>query len=246
MANPQTENGFIQIATGNEENDILKALVRAELSGTEYQVILLVIRQTYGFKKKEDWISLSQFQGITGKSREALCKYIKRLVNKKILVKHSTPGKNAYFSLNKNFDTWIKLVNKSRLVNNSTKTSEQKYTQLVNNSSPTKEIITKETITKENIGLNKSTKRNDLKFPKEDYDFLIRKYQELKGITLQGNEFLPIQQIIKSMFLSGRTKEVILECMEFIATSDQPYWQTWTINTIYKQLPLFLSGKLKG
>lgn len=55
MASPQTEDGYTAIA-----NEIMEALIAAELSGQEFRIALLVIRKTYGFKKKEDAISLSQ------------------------------------------------------------------------------------------------------------------------------------------------------------------------------------------
>ena len=148
MANPQLENGFLSIASGDEGNDILKALVRAELSGGEYQIILLVIRQTYGFKKKEDWISLTQFEKITNKSRARVSECIKTLVKKNILVKRSVAGLNAYYGLNKDFDTWNKLVKKSGLVKNTRQTSKEYKTQLVKNTLPTKETLTKENIQK--------------------------------------------------------------------------------------------------
>lgn len=162
MPNPQTENGFIQIATGNQQNDILMALVKQRLNGTQYQVVLLVIRKTWGFKKKDDWISLTQFQNYLSKSRENICREIKQLVNKNILVKKSTPGVSAFYSINKDFDTWKQLVNKKSLVkelaskstSEEKSTSEQNVNQLVNKKSPTKE-----TITKENILMEKKVKK---------------------------------------------------------------------------------------
>jgi hypothetical protein len=94
-----------------------------------------------------------------------------------------------------------------------------------------------------NIRLDKPT-RKELTFKKEEYDLIIKEYQSLKGIQLQGNEFKPVQQTIKTMFLSGRKTEDILACMRFFANNPKECWQNWTINTVFKQLPLFLSGKL--
>jgi len=160
MASPQLENGFIQIASGKEENDILTALVKVELSGTEYQIVLWVIRKTWGFKKTEDWISLSQFEKITNKSRARVCEALKALVKKNILVKNTLLGKTTKISINKNFDEWNRLVKKSglvkktrlaRLVKNTRLTSKEYKTQLVKNTGHTKDTITKETITKKNL-----------------------------------------------------------------------------------------------
>ena len=124
---PQKEKGFLQIASGKSDNDILPALVSMKLNGTEYQIILTVIRKTWGWNKKEDWISISQFEKITNKSRRYIIDTITSLVKKRLLVK------------------------KTSLVKKRIPTSEVLSPQLVNNTSPTKDTITKDTITKDTI-----------------------------------------------------------------------------------------------
>lgn len=47
MANPQIENGYTRIA-----NELLEALLLANLSKRQLLVALAVIRQTYGFNRK--------------------------------------------------------------------------------------------------------------------------------------------------------------------------------------------------
>src|SRR5436305_1212224 len=96
MMSPQTEDGFVRIATGTGENDVLSALARCRLSGTEFQIVLWVIRQTWGYGKKEDWISLTQFEKVTGASRSYVCRAIDRLVTCRILVTQKSPGKTVY------------------------------------------------------------------------------------------------------------------------------------------------------
>jgi len=151
MGTPQLENGFIQIATGDENNDILLALVHADLNGTEYQIMLFIIRKTWGFKKKEDWISITQFESHTNKSRKQIIKTLAGLVNKKLLVKKNTPGKTTTYCPNKDFTAWGTLVNKSTLVNKRLQTSVLSGHELVTKSTPTKDIYTKETITKDTL-----------------------------------------------------------------------------------------------
>lgn len=89
-------------------------------------------------------------------------------------------------------------------------------------------------------------KRNHLKFPKENYNLVIKTYMRLKGISLSSSEFLPVQQAVKSMFISGHTPDDIILCMEFFAESALPHWQTWNINTVKMKMPEFKAGKLKG
>lgn len=98
MANPQKENGYTAIA-----NEILEKLVNTAILGSEYQIVFFVIRKTYGYQKKEDRISLTQFEKSTGLSRVTVVKALKNLVSRKILVKTAKPT----YRLNKDYETWV-------------------------------------------------------------------------------------------------------------------------------------------
>jgi len=95
-----------------------------------------------------------------------------------------------------------------------------------------------------NIRLDKPTKRKNLKYPKDDYNKIINAYQELKNIKLKGPEFSPIQQAIKTMFMSGRSVKEIIACMEFMAEDDF-LKDKWTIRTIRLKIPEFMAGNLE-
>jgi len=58
---PQKENGYTPIA-----NEIMDALCSHRISGEERQLLDCIIRKTYGWNKKVDEISLSQFMKMTG------------------------------------------------------------------------------------------------------------------------------------------------------------------------------------
>lgn len=124
-------NNFSQIP-----NNVLEKLITYDFTGTEFKIILKVIRQTFGYHKDKDWISLSQFQGTTGKSRRNISRFIRKLVSRKTLVKRSSPGKNAYYSINTDTDTWLK----TGVRNGTTDTSVLK---LVSYKTHTKDIFTK-------------------------------------------------------------------------------------------------------
>ena len=109
MASPQIEKGFTRIA-----NEILERLVNTPLLGSEFQVLLCIIRKTYGYQNKVDIISLSQFQKATGLSRPTVVKTLKNLVTRKMVVKIYLPHDRISFSFNKNYDEWV--VNISKLV----------------------------------------------------------------------------------------------------------------------------------
>jgi phage replication O-like protein O len=109
MTTPQKEKGFLGLASGSAENDLWLALIRAQLSGTEYQIVLFVIRKTYGYGKKEDWISLSQFMKIAGRSKQGIIDAITAIEGKQIIHVRREFQKNFY-SFNKKFSEWS-LVN---------------------------------------------------------------------------------------------------------------------------------------
>jgi phage replication O-like protein O len=104
MANPQKENGFTPIS-----NEILDNLVKLRIPPSEKDLCMFVLRKTYGFHKKTDRISLTQFELATLLSRPTVVKSLKNLITRNILVKAG-----LLFSFNKNYDSWV--VNAGLLV----------------------------------------------------------------------------------------------------------------------------------
>jgi len=118
MANPQKENGYTAIA-----NEILEHLVNTALLGSEYSVILHILRKTYGFQKKKDKVSLTQFEKATGLSRPTVVKTLKNLVSKKILVKTAL----LEYSIEKDWERWV--VNTALLVKHNDIGSKARLTE---------------------------------------------------------------------------------------------------------------------
>lgn len=136
-ASPQVENGYARIA-----NEILEALCRHRIPGEQMQCVFVVIRKTYGFGKKEDAISLSQFAAMTGMKRPNVHRALSELVSKKILgvIKNDTRSTDKY-SLNKDYLGWVPVIKKDTTpllpVINTDKA-------LLSKMIPTKETLTKE------------------------------------------------------------------------------------------------------
>lgn len=122
MASPQVKNGYTRIA-----NDLLEKIMSSGLNGTEMSVVLFVIRKTYGFGKKEDAISISQFAKAIPVTRPAICNALKVLKVVKILLlvkKGNSAKRSNLYTFNKNYDEW-QLVKKSKLVKKSLHTKER-------------------------------------------------------------------------------------------------------------------------
>lgn len=168
---PDTNKGFIQIACGDKDNDILMALAGHKLGGTELSVVLCVIRKTWGWKKKEDWISLTQFEEITKRSRQAIINAINQLVKKNILVKKTVPGVKTVYCFNKIFSSWDNQpVKKTVPVQKTSTTSKENCTSLVKKTRPTKDTITKDTIQKKRLPREDDIKSIDIKKIQIDYN----------------------------------------------------------------------------
>lgn len=102
----------------------------------------------------------------------------------------------------------------------------------------------KHNINNTRLGNPTEKKRNDIKYPKSSFIEVEQAYKKYRQIEPQGQEWLPIQQAIKSMFMSGRTPADIIACMKWMA-EDEFYQDKWTIKTIKLKLPEFLAGRME-
>lgn|SRR3990167_264859 len=201
MANPQKENGYTGIA-----NEIVEKLSCANLNGSEFRMILFVLRKTYGFQKTSDFISLTQFERGTGMKRSHVCTTLKSLlVHKRILVKV-----NNLCKFNKNWNEWV--VHKRGLG------SPQKHNQVVH-----KSIHTKETIQKKEDIADKSAESP----PKEKTDF--KKYESLY-LSLLAEYKLPPAMISYGKFRKNLPK--VLLYLEEQKETIENYWR-WYLDEFH-------------
>lgn len=150
MANPQAENGHVDIA-----HEIIEALARYRINGEATQCLWVVFRKTYGWKKKEDEISLSQFAEMTGLKRSNVARALAWLVSKKILcvIKEDTNYANKY-RFNKDFETWEPAIKKDTTRKGVIKEDNEVLSKKIR-PGVSKKIHTKETSTKETIKRNR-------------------------------------------------------------------------------------------
>ena len=102
MANVQPENGTTEIA-----NELLDALCRIRIPGEARQVLDVIFRKTYGWKKKWDGIALSTFVEGTGIDKRHLNRVIKILKKMNLIITQKGDEKWTLYAINKDFDTWI-------------------------------------------------------------------------------------------------------------------------------------------
>ncbi|PIC80524.1 hypothetical protein CSV75_01655 [Sporosarcina sp. P18a] len=103
MANPQTEYGYTRIA-----NEILEEIMKLNLNGTQFRLVMAIWRYTYGFQRKSHELSyafLSQAIGV--KDRKTIFRELKSLIERKVIyvAGNGKRGVNI-LSFNKNYTEW--------------------------------------------------------------------------------------------------------------------------------------------
>ena len=132
------DNGYTRIA-----NELLDALLAADLTKHQYKVALAIVRKTYGFNKPFDRITNSQIAELTNLPETRVSTAKNQLLEMRIL---ATDGRSI--GPNKVLSNWRKLENKTG--KNSPKQGKQNmesFPETGNDSSP-KQGYTKDTIQK--------------------------------------------------------------------------------------------------
>lgn len=141
---PQLEDGYTRIA-----DELLEALVRTRIPGQAGQVLLFIIRKTYGFNKKEDTISLSQFEAATGLNKSRVCHCLNTLEGMKLITKKGN-GDMTIYGINKKYSGWIPLPKKVTIAKNHNRRCEKSQSALPN-MGHTIDTLTKDTLTKDKV-----------------------------------------------------------------------------------------------
>lgn len=100
MANPQKENGSFMIA-----NELAEAFALLQLNSSESRLLWFILRKTYGWNKKTDRISHSQFSSGTGIERRNVGRALNSLIKRGIIIKSGT-GRQISYGLHKNYNSW--------------------------------------------------------------------------------------------------------------------------------------------
>ncbi|MDR0925936.1 MAG: conserved phage C-terminal domain-containing protein [Hungatella sp.] len=103
MSNPQLEDGYTRIA-----NELLEAVSRADFNGAQLRILFCLIRNTYGFGRKECDFSNSFVAKGTGLSKSSIIAVINSLQEGKVIVvtQQSTFNSPRKVKLNKHINEW--------------------------------------------------------------------------------------------------------------------------------------------
>jgi phage replication O-like protein O len=103
---PQKEDGYTPIA-----NELLEAILLADLSKRQLLVVMAIARMTFGYSKKADALSTVQIASMTGINRPKVSETLKELIEMNVVQKHDA-GRMAHgffvseISINKHYKNW--------------------------------------------------------------------------------------------------------------------------------------------
>lgn len=174
-----TDDGYTRIA-----NELLEAVMSADLTARQLKVVLAVIRKTYGFGKKLDRITNTQIAGITGIHHTHVCTAKNEMIAMNIIV-----SQGNQIGINKVVSEWNFSV--SQHSESLAKSANKSLAKTANDHSPT-QLNTKETIQKkkENTPLPPSgvsagrTKPEKRKAVHINYEACMHSYNEVVGDRL--------------------------------------------------------------
>jgi len=96
MANPQVENGHTKIA-----NELYEASFRVRIPIYDYIIWHCILRNTYGYHKKENWVSLSRISEMTGIQISNVARSKRNLLNNNMII-----TKDTNVGIQKDYTRW--------------------------------------------------------------------------------------------------------------------------------------------
>jgi len=97
MAKPELKDGFTQIA-----NEVMEHLALLHLRPDDWRVLIFILRKTYGFHKRVDYISNSQMVKGVGLHKSTISHCLKRLHTRRLIIRR---GKLVGFQ--KDWEEWL-------------------------------------------------------------------------------------------------------------------------------------------
>jgi len=129
------DDGYTRIA-----NELLEAIMAADLTARQLKVVLAVIRKTYGFGKKLDRITNTQIEKMTGIHHTHICKAKNDMIAMNIIV-----SVGNQIGVNKVISEWNTGI--SRVSETLANSANKRLAEVANDHKPT-QLNTKETIQK--------------------------------------------------------------------------------------------------
>jgi phage replication O-like protein O len=226
MANPQVENGYTRIA-----NEILEQVTKANLNGTQFRIVMVIWRYTYGFRETAHELSYSFIaQAIGIKNKAVVQRELNAMIKGKIIcvVGKGSRGANV-LSFNKNYEEWSDCTpirdQSQQYSNRSTEQYSTWSTELDPTWSTNKEI--KKNI-KKNTRQQKTYDEESSYFKMASYFFtkvsVVAKEAGVEHLIKKSNLQSWADDFRKLIEIDGVDKRLAKKVMDWVTTDD--FWKT--------------------
>lgn len=201
-------------------NQILESMAKIKLSPTQYRILFVVWRFTYGFQRKTHQLSLTFLAEATECDLRLIQRELKKLIELNILMVKQVKSKTRDIGFNKNIHQW-KIDNGKMDIGkiDNGETSNSSHGEIDNDS----------------IGKIDNQERNKENL-KEKYIYILD-YWNLKGIVKHSSTDLMLKQIQKA--LKKYRKEDILKAIDNYAAIyfDKNYYYShiWRLDKFLRQ-----------
>jgi phage replication O-like protein O len=101
MASPQVENGYTRIA-----NELLEALACADLNGTQFRLMLTLIRETYGRRQLAVKLSYTRLASMVKQPRTVIGRNLHDLITRGFITQQGD-GDMSEWKVQKDYERWL-------------------------------------------------------------------------------------------------------------------------------------------
>jgi len=244
MANPQADE-FTRIS-----NELLERFCSIRVPGEAMQILLVVLRKTYGYNRKSDNISLTQFSELTNMKSFNCSRAIKKLEAMNLI----SVVRDKYiseYSIQKDYDKWKPIIYKTNSITHDSIT-EDTITHDTENSivsepnsitHDTENSITQDTNKRKKESLKESKERGtsftSLKITSETLKTLFRTHTKIVEPN-QKNHIDPILLILSTVPLFLKAEDIV-SCVSSVFSKlhkDKGVMMTFLLDNINKAISM--------
>lgn len=167
LKGPQLEDGYTRIA-----NEILEVVSKAKFNGTQFKILMVMWRYTYGFNRKDSEFSLNFLSEATNCNKQQVKRELDKLIDSNVIivVKEADFNSSRRLSFNKRYTEWkidgIELIKKDTVSELAySRVSEKAYatvSELAYQERQYKDNIKKDTITTIEDGQSETGSNNSV------------------------------------------------------------------------------------
>lgn len=225
------DDGYTRIA-----NELLEAVMAADLTARQLKVVLAVIRKTYGFGKKLDRITNTQIEKMTGIHHTHICKAKNDMIAMNIIV-----SVGNQIGVNKVISEWNTDI--SRVSETLANSANKRLAEVANDHKPT-QLNTKETIQK--------IKENTPLPPEGECTEKVSKPEKRKPVRINFDEFMVAyneavgEQLPHAVEMNETRKRQLKKLIPQLKTPNVEGWRAYVKAFVHQARPFYFGDNDRG